>query len=172
MPDSVCRLAVQHGPHTVELALPKDAPVGLLLPSVVDLVEPDGVAAEEGLRWHLSRIGQGHLDETISLRDNGVRDGELLLLATAALPRPVLVPDDRWHALIETCGRQSAPKRVTAAAGLCVAVLGATALAWSGVVTQSTGHVVTAGAVAAGSAIAAVAVRRACQDPMIVGTLS
>lgn len=168
----MCRLAVQHGPDTVELALPSDAPVGVLLPSIVDLVGPDGGATEEGLQWHLSRIGQGPLDETISLRDNAVRDGELLLLATAAIPTPVRVPDDRWHALIETCGRQSAPKEVTAATGLCVAMLGATALAWSGVATLATRHVVTAGAVAAGAAIAAVVARRARQEPMIVGTLS
>src|SRR4051812_47124138 len=115
MPGSMCRLAVQHGPHTVELALPSDAPVGLLLPSVVDLVGSDGVTAEQGLQWHLSRIGQGWLDETISLRDNAVRDGELLLLTTAAMPTPVRVPDDRWHALVETCDRRAAPKRFTAA---------------------------------------------------------
>jgi type VII secretion integral membrane protein EccD len=168
----MCRLAVQHGPHTVELALPGDAPVGVLLPSVVDLARPDGATAEEGLQWHLSRIGQGPLDETISLRDNAVRDGELLLLATATMPTPVRVPDDRWHALIETCGRESAPTRVTAAAGLCTAMLGATALAWSGVVTQAAGHVVTAGAIAAAAAIAAVVTRRARQEPAIVGTLS
>src|SRR5215212_1512201 len=117
MPDSMCRLAVQHGPDTVELALPRDAPLGVLLPSVVDLVGPDGGSTEEGLRWHLSRIGQGPLDEAVSLRDNAVRDGELLLLATAAIPTPVQVPDDRWHALIEVCDRQSAPQHVTAAAG-------------------------------------------------------
>jgi len=168
----MCRLAVQHGPNTVELALPSDAPVGVLLPSVVDLVGPDGAAIEEGLQWHLSRIGQGPLDESMSLRDNAVRDGELLLLATAAIPAPIRVPDDRWQALIETCGRQSAPKPLTAAAGLCTAMLGATALAWSGVVTPAAGHVVTAGATAAGAAIAAVVARRARQESTIVGALS
>jgi type VII secretion integral membrane protein EccD len=169
----MCPLAVQHGPHTVELALPRDAPVGLLLPSVVDLVAHDvEIAADEGLKWHLSRIGQGRLDETISLRDNAVRDGELLLLATSATPTPVRVPDDRWQVLVETSDRRCAPKRAATAACLGTATLGATALAWSGVVTQATGHVVTAGAIAATAAIAAVAVRRAHPDTIVVFTLS
>ena len=38
MPDPLCRLSVQHGPHTVDVALPRETPVGLLLPSIVDLV--------------------------------------------------------------------------------------------------------------------------------------
>jgi type VII secretion integral membrane protein EccD len=172
MPDSMCRLAVQHGPHTVELALPRDTPVGLLLPSVVDLVGHDVVAPDEGLRWHLSRIGQGQLDEAISLRDNAVRDGELLLLATTAIPTPVRVPGDQWQALIETSDRRCVPQRVGAAACLCAAMLSATALAWSGVVTQATGHVVTAGAIAATAAIAAVALRRTYPNPIVVVTLS
>jgi type VII secretion integral membrane protein EccD len=173
MPDSMCPLAVQHGPHTVELALPRDAPVGVLLPSVVDLVARDvEIATDEGLQWHLSRIGEGWLDETISLRDNAVRDGELLLLATSAPPTPVRVPDDRWQALVETSDRRRAPNRAATAACLGAATLGATALAWSGVVTQAPGHVVTAGAIAATAAIAAVAVRRAHPNPIVVFTLS
>ena len=172
MPDSMCRLAVQHGPHTVELALPKHAPVGLLLPSVIDLVEPDPVGADEGMQWHLSRIGHGRLDDTISLHDNAVHDGDLLLLATTAAPAPVRVPDDPWQALIETSDRRCAPRRITAAVCLCAAMLGATALAWSGVVTMATGHAVTAGAIAATAAITAIAVRRAYPDAIVVITLS
>jgi type VII secretion integral membrane protein EccD len=172
MPDSMCRLAIQHGLQTVELALPSDAPVGLLLPSVVDLVDPDVAASGEGLRWQLSRVGHGRLDEAISLRDNAVRDGELLLLATAAAPTPIRVPDDPWQELAETSDRSCTPPWATAAACLCVAMLGAAALAWSGAVTQATNHVVTAGVIAATAAIAAVALWRAHLDPIGVATLS
>jgi type VII secretion integral membrane protein EccD len=172
MPDSMCRLAVQHGPDTVELALPTDAPVGVLLPSVVDLVEPGGRAADEGLRWHLSRVGHGPLDEAITLHDNGVHDGELLVLATAPPPTPVRVPDDPWQVLVETHDRRCTPPWTAAAACLGVSMLGATVLVWAGIVAQSTGNVVTAGAITATAAAAAVAARRRSPDPIVVVTLS
>jgi len=172
MPDSMCRLAVQHGSQTVELALPRDAPVGLLLPSVVDIVEPDVVGTNEGIRWYLSRVGHGRLDDTISLRDNAVHDGELLLLATAATPTPVRVPDDPWQALVETSDSRCAPSRTRVAACLTTAMFGAAALTWSGVITRATGHVVAAGAIAVTAAMAVVAMRRAHPDPSVVTTLS
>src|SRR5262245_25742359 len=109
MPDPLCRLAVQHGPHTVDIALPSDAPVGVLLPSIVDIVGRGTVAADEGRRWHLSRVGQGRIDEVTSLHDNGIRDGELLLLTTTAMPEPMRVPDDPWHAAIAAAENGHAP---------------------------------------------------------------
>jgi type VII secretion integral membrane protein EccD len=170
MPDSMCRLAVQHGPHTVELALPRDAPVGLLLPSVVDLVKPQPVAADEGLQWHLSRVGHGPLDEAISLYDNAVHDGELLLLGTTPAPAPVRVPDDPWQALVETRDPRCVPRQAMAAACLGASMFGATVLACAGVVTQAS-NVVTAVTIAASAAIAAVVMRRAYPDPIVVVTL-
>jgi type VII secretion integral membrane protein EccD len=122
------------------------------------------------LQWHLSRIGRGCLDEAISLRDNAVHDGELLLLDTTAVPPPVRVPDDPWHTLVEISDRRCVPHRATVAACLGTALLGAAALTWSGIVTRATGHVVTAGAVAATTTVAAVAMRRA--DPVVSITLS
>jgi len=171
MADSLCRLAVQHGPDTVELALPRDTSVGLLLPSVVELVKPDALAADEGLRWHLSRIGHGPLDETISLHDNAVHDGELLLLGTAPSPTPVHVPADPWQTLVETLDRRSVPPGALVAACLGVSLFGAAALAWAGAVAQAVGSVVAASSIAATAMIAAVAVRRAYPDPLVVVTL-
>src|SRR4051812_3420890 len=88
MPDSVCRLSVQHGPDTVDLSLPSQTPVGLLLPSIVDLVHGGRVASEEGRQWYLSRVGDARLDEAVSLHDNAIHDGELLLLTTTPTPTP------------------------------------------------------------------------------------
>jgi type VII secretion integral membrane protein EccD len=173
MPDPLCRLSIQHGPHTVDLALPRETPVGVLLPSIVDLVQRGGVAIDEGRQWHLSRVGQERLDSAASLHDNAIRDGELLLLTTTATPAPEWVQDDPWHAVIDTADTGRAPTRVTAtAACLCTAVLGATALVWSGAVTHATGHVITAGAIASAAAIGAVAMRRAHADPILCITLS
>jgi type VII secretion integral membrane protein EccD len=173
MPDPLCRLSVQHGPHTVDLALPNEAPVGLLLPSIVDLVHRGRVAVDEGRHWHISRVGQERLDTSASLRDNAIRDGELLLLTTSATPTPEWVQDDRWRTVVDTVDTSCVPTQVTATvACVCTAVFGATALVWSGVVTHATGHVVTGGAIAAAAAIGAVAVRRAHPDPILCVTLS
>ena len=173
MPDPLCRLSVQYGQHIADLALPRDTPVGLLLPSIVDLVHQGSVAVDEGRRWHLSRIGRERLDTTASLHDNAIRDGELLLLTTRATPAPQWVQDDPWRMVIDTADTRCAPTRVTAtAACICMAMIGATALVWSGVVTHATAHVITGGGVAAAAAIGAVAIRRAHPDPMVCVTLS
>ena len=173
MPDPLCRLSIQHGPHTVDLALPRETPVGVLMPSIVDLVQHEGVAIGEGRRWHLSRAGRERLDSAASLHDNAIRDGELLLLTATATPSPEWIQDDPWHAVIDTADTGRNPTRVTAtAACLCTAVLGATALVWSGAITHATGHVITAGAIASAAAIGAVAMRRAHHDPILCITLS
>jgi hypothetical protein len=117
-------------------------------------------------------VGRQPLDEATSLHDNAIRDGELLLLTTTATPAPEWIQDDPWHAVIDTADPGRAPTRVAAtAACLCAAVLGATALAWSGVVTQATGHVITGGVIAAAAAIGAVAID-AHPDPILCVTLS
>jgi type VII secretion integral membrane protein EccD len=173
MPDPLCRLSIQHGPHTVDLALPRETPVDVLLPSIVDLVRRGGVAVDEGRQWHLSRVGQERLDSAASLHDNAIRDGEQLLLTTTVTPAPEWVQDDPWHAVIDTVDTRRAPTRVTAtAACLCTAALGATALVWSGIVTHATGHVITGGTIASAAAIGAVAKRRAHPDPIFCITLS
>lgn len=173
MLDPLCRLSIQHGPHTVDLALPRETPVGALLPSIVDILQRGGVALDAGLGWHLSRVGRERLDSVASLHDNAIRDGELLLLTTTPTPAPEWVHDDPWHAVVDTADTGGAPTRVIAtAACLCVVVLGATGLVWSGVVTDATSHLITGATIASAVAIGAVAVRRAHPDPVLCVTLS
>ncbi len=173
MRDPLCRLSIQHGPHTVDLALPNEAPVGVLLPSIVDLVDRSGVAVNEGRHWHLSRVGEERLDTALSLHDNAIRDGELLLLTATPTSAPKWIQDDPWHAAVDAADTRCTPTRVAAiAAYLCTAALGATALVWSGVVTHATSHVITGVAIAIAAAFGAVAVRRAHPDPILCVTLS
>src|SRR5262249_11194761 len=115
MPDPLCRLAVQHGPHAVDLELPRDMPIGLLLPSIVDLVHRGAVAADDAGDWQLSRVGHDRLDAATSLHDNAIHDGELLLLATSPTPAPVRIEADAWHTLIDTAETGCAPTRAAAA---------------------------------------------------------
>jgi type VII secretion integral membrane protein EccD len=173
MPDSLCRLSIQHGPDLVDLALPRETPVGLLLPAIVDLVHRGTVTADEGRQWHLSRVGEQRLDGATTLHDNAIRDGELLLLTTTTTPPPVWIEDDPWHTVIDSADTGGVPTRVaTTAASLCATALSAAALVWTGVVTHASGHVVTAGAIAATAAAAAVVMRRAHPDPIRSVTLS
>jgi type VII secretion integral membrane protein EccD len=157
----MCRLAVAHDSRCVDLALPTDAPVGVLLPAVVDLVG----ASVEGRRWHLSRVGLPRLDEAMSLRDNAVHDGELLLLTAADIPPPAELPDGPAQALTAAAAEQhTIPADVTtAAASLCVALLGVAASMWGGLTGDAVGHVVATGITATGAAVGAVMLRR---DPL------
>jgi type VII secretion integral membrane protein EccD len=85
---SVCRLSVQSDRDgqsvTVDLALPSGTPVGELLPTIVALAgqHPD----ESPLCWRLDRLYGASLDQSITLAENGVHDGEVLVLAASDAP--------------------------------------------------------------------------------------
>ena len=98
---SVSRVCVQADrdgdPVAVDVALPSGASVADLLPALVELVDeriaPDGAAR----RWRLNRLAGGSLEESLSLTDNGVQDGEFLILTPDDAPiagtlAPVRVP--------------------------------------------------------------------------------
>ena len=82
---SVCRLSVQSDrdgqPVTVDVALPVDTPVGALLPAIVALTGQP--SPESPQCWRLDRMSGSSLDESITLAENGVHDGELLVLAAS-----------------------------------------------------------------------------------------
>jgi type VII secretion integral membrane protein EccD len=174
--DSLCRLTVQSGEDdgsfAVDLALPSDADVGLLMPSIVDLVHHD--TTNDARRWRLSRIGGSLLDESTTLRDNDVRDGELLLLTAVAPPVPRWVGRDPCH-VVANADDGSHPRalRVIAiVACLCVAGIGAAALMWSGVTLRAAGHLITGGLLAAVVAVGAVVARRSLHDELPCVALS
>lgn len=92
MPDTLCRLAVHvtglQQPTTVDLMLPADCPVGVLLPSIVDAAVGEKVATTDAAHWYLTRIGGTRVDTSMSLQQNAVEDGDLILLSTEAPPAP------------------------------------------------------------------------------------
>lgn len=148
-------------------------PVGMLMPSIVDLVHRGPIAVNEARHWHLSRVGEAWLDAAASLHDNAIRDGDLLLLTTTATPSPVLIEGETWHTVSAAAHTGHMPPRATAAAAsVCAALLGAAALVWSGTIVHATGQVVTGGALAGAAAVGAVAMRRANADPILCATLS
>ncbi|MGW0248720.1 type VII secretion integral membrane protein EccD [Nocardia goodfellowii] len=89
--------------HTqVDMAIPVDVPVALVIPSVVDMVAQHSRSNDfdnEGERfepaeWVLARIGHPPFSNSLSLGEHGVRDGELLMLESASHTAPVPLFDD------------------------------------------------------------------------------
>lgn len=89
--------------HTqVDMAIPLDVPVALVIPSVVDMVaqhsrsndfDNDGEQFEPH-EWVLARIGQPPFSNSLSLAEQNVRDGELLMLESAEDTAPSPLFDD------------------------------------------------------------------------------
>jgi type VII secretion integral membrane protein EccD len=153
-------------PATVDLSLPSSMTVGQLLPAIAD-----AVGAGTGLRrWSLSRVGGPSLDESMSLRQHDIRDGDLLLLSAAAVPKPqprdaslvdalcVAIPDDP-HPTLRPVG--------------CLGALlvGALTLLWAGVSADGVGRVATAAALTVAVTGGALAARRVRCGPDSVAAL-
>jgi type VII secretion integral membrane protein EccD len=70
----------------VDLVLPAEMELGELMPCIVDLVgEQFGESLGGTERWTLSQVDGSTLKESMTLSENGVRDGGLLLLTTEAV---------------------------------------------------------------------------------------
>lgn len=155
---SVCRVCIQTDrdgdPVAVDVALPSGAPIGELLPAIVDMVDGRGAPRAVACRWRLDRPSGIALEESLSLLDNDVHDGELLILSQG--PVSPLGP-----LRVEACQVAVAVQPASGVghvlpAALCVTavVLASGALAW----TAGTGHAMTNLAIAAVSTCAAAAV--------------
>jgi type VII secretion integral membrane protein EccD len=156
--DSWCRVSIAHVGTLTDLVCSADMAVGAALPDIVDMViTPD---ARPGCSWHLSRPGGDRLDEDKTLRQNGVRDGDVLAIAAGPAPRYVPAVGD-FGTVAATEAAQLAPHRVTAA-------WAAVTWGWSAAVAAATivGSMLMCGlpvlpcATAAGIAVTAAAVAR------------
>ena len=130
----LCRITVLARHTEVDLALPLDVPVALLLPGIVDLLaghrqdnefdatpertEPDG--------WALARIGRAPLSGALSLDEHGVRDGEILVLEDAESPAPPPLFDDVMYSV--AASDRAIAQWGGGPSGLVAAVLGPVAL--------------------------------------------
>lgn len=95
MPDALRHVSIHCGvlgsggadSVTIDLVLPASLTVDELMPSIVDAVG----ATDGQLRdWQLSPVAGPALDESMTLAENGVQHGDLLLLAEAPLEPPRL----------------------------------------------------------------------------------
>ena len=148
MEDPLCRVAIQcaDAARAVDVALPRYAALGMLLPDIVDLVlgetahPPDGPA--QG--WRLDRVRGGRCDESMSLHEIGVVDGDVIVLSGAAAPPPGPLPQDVFRTVARTEARvqpPSMPAGAWAGAGAAAAI----ALGYAGIVVPSPVPVALAG---------------------------
>lgn len=141
-PPELCRVTVLARHTQVDLALPGDVPVALIVPGVVDLVASHravndfdpSVERVEPEAWALARLGSSRLAAALSLHEQGVRDGDLLVLEDASAPAPPPLFDDVTHSVATAdeagTGRWSpgAAATVAAAVTLSATAVGAGAL--------------------------------------------
>jgi type VII secretion integral membrane protein EccD len=177
MSDSLCRLTVaactDEAHCAVDLALPADMHIGQLLPQIVDLVHRDA-GPVTGRDWRLSMLGDRAMDESTTLHDNGVRDGDLLLLTTSEPPVAERVDCDPCHAMAARDPAADGPA-LRVLPGLCCVALGgfgAAALAWPSTRNSTTSHIVIGALVAVAAGVGAAVVRRLQDDPLMCLPLS
>ncbi|MFC9440010.1 type VII secretion integral membrane protein EccD [Nocardia sp. NPDC057030] len=120
--------------HTqVDMAIPVDVPVALVIPSVVDMVAQHSRSNDfdnEGERfepaeWVLARIGHPPFSNSLSLGEHGVRDGELLMLESASHTAPTPLFDDIMYnvAIADTDHYRSWTPKVARITGSVLAAL-------------------------------------------------
>src|SRR5690606_16694041 len=171
--DSVRRVSVQidtlvdmligtdRGGTGIDVTLPPGVEVAELIPAIVDLaVGADGVDAGSPTAWKLARVGGTVLDASRTLTENGIREGELLMLtgaASAPVTRaeapPGLEPAaGRWHG-------------ARTALALWCPIAGTAAVVWTGLMRDDIGRTVPAAMLTVG-AVAAVLPYRHRRDPL------
>ncbi|WP_396914008.1 EsaB/YukD family protein, partial [Mycolicibacterium sp.] len=102
MPDALRRVSIHCGwvadddPITVDLALPTAITVGELIPAIIDACGADDATPTY---WRLCTIGGPALNESKTLAQNDVHDGDLLLLAPEPSPEPTTRTDSVTAAL-------------------------------------------------------------------------
>ncbi len=151
MSESVCRLSVGADGEIADLILPAGAAVDSLVPDIVALAHPH---APDGVSWRLDRASGGPIDGALSLRQNGVHDGDVLQLLRGTIPELGVL---RTHMATMAAGQSTPdPTRhlVGAALGLWAVTVAATILIWSAIHGDHT----TAAAVSCGGTLAALTV--------------
>jgi type VII secretion integral membrane protein EccD len=169
MPDSLCPLTVavctSDTHHAVDVTVPADMHIGQLLPQIVDIVHPD-TDPDTTCDWRLSRLGDLPMDESMTLNDNDVRAGEVLVLTTVEPPVAEWVDHDPCQA-IAAAGTAVVPVPRILPAICCVLLggFGAVALILPAAPAGATGPF-TGTCLAVAAAVGAAVVRRVHGDPL------
>ncbi len=120
------RVAIHAGAAVADVALPAGVPVAVLMPSIVDILDgrgKEGAGEPVARRFRLSRPGAAPLGGTLA--QNGIQDGEVLVLTDSADPPPAPRYEDPAEAvaatLDSTARTWSHPRHATRLAGAIAA---------------------------------------------------
>lgn len=134
MDDPLCRVTVQcaDAPGVVDLALPRHARVGLLLPDIVDLVIGTDSTGSVPRGWRLDRICGGRCDESLSLHESGVSDGAVMVLAPVTAPGPGPLHPDLFRTVAAGDDESEPRPRLRVGFWMCGGMIAVLALGYSG----------------------------------------
>jgi type VII secretion integral membrane protein EccD len=162
---NLCRVTVQthcgNRSSAADLVLPNGIELGEVLPDVVDIVSGDVETDIVVQRWVVSRLDGSVLDDSKTLHENGVCDGDMLILTTTDTRPVVAEAHDLCHAAVDSSGSRHdgrLTQRMSAVACLWATGVGAVALACSGhsaVFNRAVIAAILAAAATAGSIVAA-----------------
>lgn len=131
----MCRVAVHTGSQVVDLTLPTEVPLAVMLPRVCDIVDRVTGGPPAQRPRQLWAPGGELLDTSHTLSDNGIRNGDTLILTASDPPAPPRITVDHTHALatavaVNASGWDHARARATAliVATVLAGVAGITAL--------------------------------------------
>lgn len=170
MSDSRCRVSVHVddvGATSADLTLPGRVCVGDMLPSIIDLTRAG--PRDPALRWRLHRVDGSSLDESLTLMDNNIRDGELLWLSAETIPAPVFVDRDAGGAVARLRPtHDGVPGTLCVGGSVVAAGIGGIAI-----LTSGSGGAVVAGAALTGAMMtAALVARRTAPEPLVCSAFS
>lgn len=173
MPDTLCRVIVEvtgaDQAGSVDLVLPSRCPLGELMPSLVCTIFGD--TADVAQRWYLARAAGTPLDTALSLCGNDIRDGDIVVLSSAPVPRPRLTPTDPCGVVASAADFAPLQRRVVVAAAAVGTLLAAAALVWAGLQTATPWHAVSAATLSVVAAAAAAAIGRADRGSSLLSCL-
>lgn len=84
------RVSVHAGTAVVDVALPSAMPIAALVPPIIDILTAQGVDNLSGRRDRLARPGGPALGSSTTLVQNGIRDGDVLVLIASEPPQPTV----------------------------------------------------------------------------------
>ena len=121
---ALCRVSIQLGAIAMDVALPTEVPLGVLLPSLCEIAARHGVIhrsqAGSSPRY-LSIPGLPALDSSKSLSEMAIRDGTVLMLSEYDVPAPAIRAHHDAAEVLATTGAVWTPE-FSRLAGLLTAV--------------------------------------------------
>lgn len=164
MDDPLCRVSIHSAarPGVVDLALPRHAEVGLLLPDIVDLVAGDEASGTASQGWRLDRLCGGRCDESMTLHESGVSDGDVMVLSPVGAPVPGPLHEDPFRTVSDSAPGPAPHRGIPAGLWCCAGLVAVVALGYSG--TRSGAPIPASGTALIGAAVCTIAAWR--QDAM------